>query len=62
MIGGGVEQSRDHLETFREYFTAYQMVGEGGLFLNHLFINSLLPLGRYINMDPYPTGLLISWI
>ena len=24
-------------------------------------INSLLPVGRYINMDPYPTGLLISW-
>ena len=24
-------------------------------------INSLLPLGRYINMDPYSTGLLISW-
>ena len=21
--------------------------------------NSLLPVGRYINMDPYPTGLLI---
>ena len=24
-------------------------------------VNSLQPLGRYINMDPYPTGLLISW-
>ena len=26
-----------------------------------VIINSLLPLGRYINMDPYPTWLLISW-
>ena len=24
-------------------------------------INSLLPMGRYINMDPSPSGLLISW-
>ena len=26
-----------------------------------LSINSLLPVGRYINMDPCPTGLLTSW-
>ena len=32
-----------------------------GIILDYLFINSLLPLGRYINMDPYPTWLLISW-
>ena len=29
--------------------------------INYNAINSLLPVGRYINMDPYPTGLLISW-
>ena len=26
----------------------------------YVWVNSLLPLGRYINMDPYPTCLLIS--
>ena len=24
-------------------------------------INPLLPVGRYINMDPTPSGFLISW-
>ena len=49
----------DNVEYLLVSEVAPKMIAE----YTHSNLNSLLPLGRYINMDmdPYPTWLLISW-